>query len=106
MAKTQDFRVQTTVPDVPGASVASVYADASGRLIFHKNDGIQFLVGSFYTGTLAQSQVGTGTNGPVLPYTLIGLSGAPMTGLGHPSAWLPIAGPANQKWAIPAYLYT
>ena len=39
MAKTKDFRYQTTAPDAPAASISTIYADASGRLLSKLSGG-------------------------------------------------------------------
>lgn len=84
--KIADFRLQTSVPDAPGTSVVGVYADASGRLISRNSAGALFMVGSQVTGTVPAANVVSGA--------LLG---------GTVSGWIPVIGPNNEKWAIPAY---
>ncbi|MEK6880124.1 MAG: hypothetical protein AABY22_10970 [Nanoarchaeota archaeon] len=107
MAKTNDFRYQTTAPDAPSASIATIYADASGRLLSKLSGGESRSVGSWSTGTIPGSSVTTGSWGQLVPTYMIGVSGAGgITGLAHPSAWIPIVGPNQQRWVLPAYVYT
>lgn len=107
MAKTKDLRTQTTIPDAPSAGVVATYADASGRLVTKFSGGESRLVGTWTTGTIAGSSVTTGSWGQSNPTYMIGVSGAGgFTGLAHPTAWIPIVGPNQQRWVIPAYVYT
>lgn len=107
MAKTKDFRYQTTAPDAPAASISTIYADASGRLLSKLSGGESRLLGQWATGTVANTSVTTGSYGQSVPTIMIGVSGAGgITGLCLPNAWIPIVGPNQQKYVLPAYLYT
>ena len=107
MAKTKDFRYQTTAPDAPAASISTIYADASGRLLSKLSGGESRLVGQHVTGTVANTSVTTGSYGQSVPTIMIGVSGAGgITGLCLPNAWIPFVLPDQRKVVVPAYLYT
>ena len=107
MAKTKDFRYQTTAPDVPAASISTIYADASGRLLSKLSGGESRLVGQWASGTIPTSSVTTGSWGQSTPTYMIGVSGnGGITGLAVAPFWIPFVLPDQRRVVVPAYLYT
>ena len=94
--KIADFRVQTTVPDAPGAGVVGVYADASGRLVAKGSDSILRGVGLFFTGSVQNNGIATGgAVGLGTGVVFTNDTNTVQTGLGNPAKWFTVTGPDN-----------
>ncbi len=115
MAKSKDFRLQTTTVDTPSAGVISVYANSSGELKFVNSAGTVYSVGGLYTSSRKSDTVSatgnmilnTGSAGGLTVHvygstgTYISSQGFP-TVLGEPSLWAPIM-ISGSKYSVPLY---
>lgn len=111
-----DFRIKATAPDQPSTTgTAVVYMDGSGVLMARLSNSDHYQVGTRIatSGTPAATLI-THTqsiygDAGLFAYTghVIGQTGIRGTGflLGTPHAWIPVRGPANESWVIPAFQY-
>ena len=98
-----EFNVNATTPT---SSIApnnvGLFANASGYLISLASGGAITQVGSVFTGVVQPQSIPTGQKQALSGVFYGAATGPVVTGLGHPTIWLPVKF-NGADFAIPAY---